>query len=418
MLPFYTYLVGGCVRDILLGVEPKDKDYLVVGATPQDLLSRGFTQVGADFPVFLHPETKEEYALARRERKIGPGYTGFETRFDVNVTAIEDLERRDFTINAIAIDLKTGEILDPFGGIEDLEKRILRHTSDAFSEDPLRVLRLARFAARYGFTICDETFALATSIVNLLLQLTPERIWTEFSKALLDRNPSAFFEISRNLGILRVILPELDRLYGIPQNTKYHPEGDAWVHTLLVLDRACELSTSLDVRLAALFHDLGKGETPKELLPAHHGHEERGEVLVRQIGERLRLPKGITEFAARTALHHMKPQRWGELRAGTVLGLLEAFNAFQCHSTLQDFLLVCCADARGKLGRELDPFRQGAFFNDALKLASKITGQSLIEAGRVPGPSFKGMLQQGRILAIKHLNIAMYELGLDTGTNS
>jgi len=318
-----TYLVGGAVRDLLLGRIPEEHDYVVVGASVEDMLARGFRQVGKDFPVFLHPQTQEEYALARTERKTAPGYRGFQVQSHPGVTLEEDLRRRDLTINAMAMDA-TGRLIDPHGGLADLKARILRHVSPAFVEDPVRILRLARFTAQLadlGFGIAEETLELARAMVAAgeVDALVPERVWQEMARALAADRPARFFEVLRDCGALARLLPELDRLWGVPQPPEWHPEIDTGVHVMLVLDMAARIAPELEVRFAALCHDLGKGVTPPEILPSHHGHEERGLVLVESICDRFRVPNRCRELARLTTAEHGRIHKVEELRAGTIL---------------------------------------------------------------------------------------------------
>ena len=351
-----TYLVGGAVRDALLGRDVVDRDHVVVGATVQDMLDAGFVPVGRDFPVFLHPETHEEHALARTERKSGPGYRGFEVHADPSVTLEEDLARRDLTINAMAR-AADGTLVDPHGGAADLESRTLRHVSDAFVEDPVRVLRLARFAARLapaGFTVAPATLGLARAMVEAgeVDALVPERVWQELSGALLAARPRAFFDTLRACGALAVVLPEVDALFGVPQRADHHPEIDSGEHTMLVLDRAAELAGALDVRFAALCHDFGKATTPESDLPSHPGHEGRGADIAHAFCERLRVPRAVRDVAVLTARWHLHCHRAAELRPATASDLFAAFDLARRPARLDAFLLACEADARGRLGFE------------------------------------------------------------------
>ncbi|WP_295401771.1 multifunctional CCA addition/repair protein, partial [uncultured Thiocystis sp.] len=328
-----TYLVGGAVRDRLLGRAVTERDFVVIGATVDDLLQRGFQQVGKDFPVFLHPETKDEYALARTERKTAPGYHGFAVHADPDVTLEQDLLRRDLTINALA-QPESGEIVDPYGGLADLEARLLRHVSPAFVEDPVRILRVARFAARFadlGFRVADETRELMRAMVDAgeVDALVPERVWQELARALGEDRPSRFFEVLRDCGALARLLPELDRLWGVPQPIQWHPEIDTGVHVMLVLDMAARLSADLEVRFAALCHDLGKGTTPPDILPSHKGHEGRGAALVDVLCDRFKIPNRCRELARITARDHGLVHKVDELRAGTILDLLEGADAIR-----------------------------------------------------------------------------------------
>ena len=351
-----VYLVGGAVRDRLLGLPHDDRDFVVVGATPEDLIARGFRQVGKDFPVFLHPHTKEEFALARTERKTGPGYRGFLVHADPDVTLEEDLRRRDLTINALAEDGR-GNLIDLYGGRTDLQDRVLRHISMAFVEDPVRLLRVARYAARYaelGFRVADETMTLMRSMVERgeVDALVPERVWQELSKALTEPRPSRFFEILRESGALQRLFPELDRLYGVPQPRQWHPEIDAGVHTMMVLDAAAKLSRDPEVAFAALTHDLGKGTTPTEILPRHKGHEERSVALIGNLCRRLKAPRRFCELARMVARYHGIAHKVDELRPGTLLDLLQGMDAIRRPERFEQALLAFEADFRGRSGFE------------------------------------------------------------------
>ncbi len=349
------YLVGGAVRDQLLGLDVTERDWVVVGATPRIMIELGFGAVGKDFPVFLHPLTNEEYALARMERKTGPGYRGFSVHSTPGVTLQEDLLRRDLTINAMARD-RDGMLIDPHGGQADIEQRILRHVSPAFTEDPVRVLRVARFAARFatqGFTIAPETMELMRSIVNSgeADALVAERVWAELHRALLTKTPSRFIEILRKCNALARVFSEIDALFGVPQPERYHPEIDTGVHTLMVLDQATRLSDDAKVRYAALVHDLGKALTPKDQWPKHIGHEKTGLEAIKAMGERLRVPKDYTTLALKVCRFHLKMNRLSELKADTVLKLLEELDTFRNAKMLEQFALACEADARGREGK-------------------------------------------------------------------
>lgn len=351
-----AYVVGGAVRDGLLGLPVTEHDFVVVGATPGELLRRGFRQVGRDFPVFLHPLTQDEYALARTERKTAPGYRGFVVHAEPEVTLEQDLERRDLTINALAR-TPDGTLVDPFGGLADLEARLLRHVSPAFAEDPVRILRVARFAARFaplGFRVAPETQSLMAGMVEAgeVDALVPERVWQELAKALEEDRPSIFFEVLRACGALARLLPELDRLWGIPQPPKWHPEIDTGVHVMLVLDMAARLSPEPELRFAALCHDLGKGTTPPEILPSHRGHEDRSVELLAALCDRLRAPNRFRGLARITARYHGLVHRLDELRDGTILALLEGTDAFRRPERFRQMLLACEADYRGRIGYE------------------------------------------------------------------
>lgn len=380
-----TYLVGGAVRDELLGYPYHEKDWVVVGATPEEMLAAGYQQVGRDFPVFLHPDTKEEYALARTERKTSPGYKGFDIHATPDVTLEEDLLRRDLTINALARD-ESGNIIDPFNGIKDLDEKILRHVSPAFTEDPVRILRVARFAARYlhlGFIVADETMQLMKDMVENgeVDALVPERVWQEMHKALAERSPTRFIEVLRDCGALARILPELDKLFGIPQPEQHHPEIDTGIHTLMVLQQACELSDATDVRFAALMHDLGKGVTPQSEWPHHIKHEERGAGIVVQVCKRLRIPNDYRDLAECTARFHLHYHRALELKPSTVVRTLEQLDAFRKPERYEKFLLASEADARGRPGYENRSFPQGAYLRKAYQAALQVDIQNLIQQG-------------------------------------
>ena len=380
-----TYLVGGAVRDEQLGYPHKEKDWVVVGATAEDMLAAGFQQVGKDFPVFLHPDTKEEYALARTERKTAPGYRGFEVHADPDVTLEQDLQRRDLTINAIAQD-ETGSIIDPFNGMRDIQGRVLRHVSPAFSEDPVRILRVARFAARYehlGFTVADETMQLMQQMVadGEVDALVPERVWQEMQRALGERSPSRFIEVLRECRALQRILPELDRLFGVPQPPEHHPEIDTGVHTLMVLDQACRLSNDTEVRFAALMHDLGKGVTPESEWPRHVEHEARGAGIVRDVCKRLRIPNEYRDLAECTARYHLHYHRALELKPSTVVDTLERLDAFRKPQRFEKFLLASEADARGRPGYEDRSYPQGDYLRKAFEQARDIDIKALVEQG-------------------------------------
>ncbi len=383
-----TYLVGGAVRDHLLGRAVTERDFVVVGATREDLLRRGFQQVGKDFPVFLHPETKDEYALARTERKTAPGYHGFSVHADPTVTLEQDLLRRDLTINALARN-ENGELVDHHGGLADLEARLLRHVSPAFVEDPVRILRVARFAARFadlGFRVADETRELMRTMVDAgeVDALVPERVWQELSRALGEDRPSRFFEVLRDCGALARLLPELDRLWGVPQPIQWHPEIDTGVHVMLVLDMAARLSTDLEVRFAALCHDLGKGTTPREMLPSHKGHEARSVDLVDVICDRFRIPNRCRELARITARHHGLVHKVEELRAGTILDLLEDTDAIRRPARFHQMLTACEADSRGRTGYEERPYPQGEMLRRLLDTVAGLDVGAIALTAREP----------------------------------
>ncbi len=409
-----AYLVGGYVRDRLLGLEPKDRDWVVVGSTPQEMLALGFEQVGADFPVFLHPETREHYALARRDRKVGPGHRCFEVNFGPEVTLEEDLGRRDLTINAMAM-LPDGRVVDPYDGQTDLERCALRAvTSSSFADDPLRVVRLARFAARLpNFRIDEATVNLARAAVPELCVLTPERLYGETCRALLAEIPSRFVGALRRCGALEHIFPEILALRSAEQDARHHPEGTAYAHTLMVINAAAKgRATAVDndshlaVMWGALLHDIGKGVTPAKILPHHYGHEKTGAEIAGKILARLRAPAALSRFVVAAVRHHMRAHLWRQLRAGTVLEILDEIGALRDPQRLVLFLRVTHADSIGR-GRPADrqelADREG-FFRDALVAASSIRGADLIAAGVEPGPKpgqVGPRLREARIKAIK-----------------
>ncbi|HET6912013.1 MAG TPA: multifunctional CCA addition/repair protein [Rhodanobacteraceae bacterium] len=381
-----VYLVGGAVRDELLGRAHGDRDHVVVGATPEEMIARGFVAVGRDFPVFLHPQTKEEHALARTERKSGRGYRGFVVDADPDVTLEQDLARRDLTINAMARDAH-GALVDPFNGARDLEQRILRHVSPAFVEDPVRVLRVARFLARFaplGFRIADETMALMREMVanGEIEHLVPERVWAETRKALGEPQPSAFIGSLRECGALRVLFPEVDALYGVPQSAQHHPEVDCGVHLQLVLDQAARLAPGNDlVGFCAFTHDLGKALTPADVLPRHIAHEHRGVAPLRALCGRLRVPAEYAQLAELTCRQHLNAHRALELKPATVLELLLSFDALRRPQRLEVFLLTCMADKRGRLQHEHDAYPQADYLRAARAAAASITAQPFVERG-------------------------------------
>ena len=385
-----------------------ERDFVVVGATPDELVARGYRPVGKDFPVFLHPDSGEQYALARTERKTGPGYYGFVTHFSPDVTLEQDLARRDLTINAMA-QAGSGEIIDPYGGRRDLEARVLRHVSPAFVEDPLRVLRVARFAARFaplGFTVAPETLDLMRAIVAAgeVAALVLERVWAETERALGEANPVRYFEVLRACGALAAVFPELDALYGVPQPAKWHPEVDTGVHTMQVLDVAAELSPDTTVRFAALVHDVGKGLTPRAEWPGHIGHEARGARLIEQMAARLRIPNEHRDLAVLVAQHHARVHRVGEQRPGTILELLEVTDAFRRRDRFERLLLACEADARGR-GPELRarPYPQAARLRAALAAAASVRLPPEV-LQREQGPLIAERLRAARIEAIRALD--------------
>jgi len=378
-----VYLVGGAVRDALLGRAVKEKDYVVVGGSAEELLADGYRAVGRDFPVFLHPQTQAEHALARRERKTGPGYRGFVTEFTPDITLEEDLQRRDLTINAIA-QREDGSLVDPYGGQKDLAARVLRHVSPAFSEDPVRILRVARFAARFapeGFSVHDSTRALMRQMVESgeVSALVSERVWQETERALGESRPEVFFEVLRDCGALKVIFPEVDRLFGVPQPPQWHPEIDTGVHVMLCLKRAAQLDAPVTVRFAVLAHDLGKGTTPPDQWPRHVMHESRGLSLVDALCSRLKVPTAHRELARMTCQQHTNVHRALELRPETVLKLLEECDAFRRPERFRELLLACQCDAQGRTGLEEKPYPQREYLESAFAAASaaQLTGQEM-----------------------------------------
>ena len=402
-LPFSTYLVGGAVRDRLLGLPVTDRDYVVVGATPDDLIGAGFKQVGADFPVFLHPDSGDEYALARTERKTARGYHGFAVHFSPDVTLEEDLQRRDLTINAMA-QAPDGSVIDPYGGQADLAARRLRHVSPAFAEDPVRILRLARFAARFhrmGFTVADDTQALMRRMVAAgeVDALVPERVWQEFERALREPDPQRFIGVLRDCGALAKLLPELDRLFGVPQPAGPHPEIDTGVHVLMVLAQAARLSDDPQVRFAALLHDLGKGTTPPGEWPSHHGHEARSVELVSGLCARLKVPVAYRQLAQAVARDHGNAHRALELRPDTLLEIIERTDALRRPQRFAQFLLACEADHRGRTGYEDRPYPQAVRLQQAFEAARGVDVRPLVERG-LTGEAMRSALRQARARAI------------------
>jgi tRNA nucleotidyltransferase (CCA-adding enzyme) len=401
------YLVGGAVRDKLLGLDVADRDHVVVGATPEEMRAHGYRPIGKDFPVFLHPQTREEYALARTERKTGRGYHGFAFQADPSVTLEQDLERRDLTINAMAEDAH-GAIVDPFEGRSDLANRVLRHVSPAFVEDPVRVLRVARFAARYaslGFRIADETIALMRQMVagGELDHLVAERVWAETRKALAEPTPSAFLRALRDGDALRVVFPEIDALYGVPQPAQYHPEVDTGIHIELVLDMAARLAPRDDlVGWCALTHDLGKALTPKDELPRHIRHEHDGVAPVRALSARLKVPAEHATLAELVCRFHLDAHRALELRPATVLDLLERLDCFRRPERLRQFLLACEADKRGRLGLEGAAYPQADFLREAHAAACAIGAVQFVEQG-LDGPAIGAAMREARVRAIATL---------------
>lgn len=398
------YLVGGAVRDQLLDIEVYDRDWVVVGSTPEELLNKGYTAVGKDFPVFLHPESKEEHALARTERKVGSGYTGFECYFAADVTLEEDLLRRDLTINAMA-QAPNGNIFDPFNGQRDLNDRILRHVSQAFTEDPLRVLRVARFAAKLhhlGFSVADETIELMRHIANSgeLEHLTAERVWQEWHKSLSTQDPQVFLSVLKQCDALKVVLPEIDALFGVPQPEKWHPEIDTGIHTLMVAEQAAKLSDSLPVRFASQVHDLGKGITPESEWPSHKMHCHTGLKLIKALCERVRVPNEYRDLALMVCEQHSNIHRAAELRPETKLKVLNKFDVWRKPERLEDILICCMADSRGRTGYEDIDYPQRELFTDAYQAALAVNVQDIIKDG-FKGADIRTEMEKRRIEAIK-----------------
>ena len=400
-----TYVVGGAVRDGLLGEPVNDHDWVVTGASPQDMVDAGYLPVGKDFPVFLHPRTHEEYALARTERKTGPGYRGFEVYAAPDVTLEDDLVRRDLTINAIAQEAD-GTLIDPHGGRRDLEAKVLRHVSQAFAEDPVRILRLARFAARWpDFTVAPETTALMQAMVAAgeVDALVAERVWQEISRGLMERAPARMFEVLRGVGALARLMPEVDALFGVPQPPAHHPEIDTGVHTLMVLDRCAATAQPLPVRYACLVHDLGKATTPADVLPRHIGHEQRGEDIIRAVDERLRVPADCGELALLTAREHTNIHASEKLDASAIMRLLERCDAFRRPERFLQMLAACECDATGRLGLEDRPYPQRARLAAVLKTAQDVDARAAsaqaIERG-LEGPAIADAIRRARVAAL------------------
>jgi tRNA nucleotidyltransferase (CCA-adding enzyme) len=423
-----VYMVGGAVRDALLGLPVQDRDWVVVGASPQTLLDQGFVPVGKDFPVFLHPKTHEEYALARTERKTAPGYHGFSIHAAPEVTLEEDLARRDLTINSIAVRAYStgargrfdaqctpdpqawaaaGALVDPFGGQRDIAGKVLRHVTDAFREDPVRILRVARLAARFAdFTVAPETLKLMRAMVHSgeVDHLVAERVWQELAKGLMEAKPSRMFEVLRDCGALERLLPDVDRLWGVPQRAEYHPEIDTGIHLMMVLDMSARLQASLPVRLACLFHDLGKGTTPADVLPRHIGHEERSARMLKGVCERLRVPTECKELADVVAREHGNIHRSGELNAAALVRLLERCDAFRKPQRFGEVLLACECDARGRLGLAESPYPQRARLLAALTAAQQVATDSIAARAISTGASGKKIgefIHVARVQAVK-----------------
>ena len=399
------FQVGGAVRDKLLGREVSDRDWVVVGASAEQLLTLGYRQVGADFPVFLHPLSHEEYALARTERKAGLGYKGFTTDATPQVTLEEDLARRDFTINAMAMG-DDSVIIDPYHGQRDLAAGILRHVTAAFVEDPLRVLRAARFAARFGFVIAAETRALMREISfgGELATLAPERVWQELRRALAEPHADRFFEVLRECGALAALLPEIDCLFGVPQPPRYHPEVDTGLHVLLALQQAVRRNADEVVRFAVLTHDLGKGTTPADILPSHHGHEERGVALIDTLCARLRVPREHRELAVLVSRLHTRVHRALELKTSTIVRLLAAADALRRTPRFEQLLEACLIDATGRLGLQDQDYPQAARLRDALRVVAAVSPQPLLAKG-LRGADLAAALEQARMDALRDSGI-------------
>jgi tRNA nucleotidyltransferase (CCA-adding enzyme) len=413
-----TYAVGGAVRDALLGLAVQDRDWVVVGSTPEAMTAQGYVPVGKDFPVFLHPKSREEYALARTERKTARGYKGFAVQAAPDVTLEEDLARRDLTINAMAVpealahsapSTWTGLIVDPYDGQRDLQAKVLRHVTEAFAEDPVRILRLARFAARFAdFSVADETMALMRQMVEggEVDHLVPERVWQELAKGLMSTKPSRMFEVLRACGALKVLLPELDRLWGVPQRAEYHPEVDTGAHMMLVMDMAAQLHTPLSVRVACLFHDLGKGTTPADVLPRHIGHEGRSVKLLLKVCDRLRVPSDCKELAEVVAREHGNIHRSAELNAEAVMRLLERCDAVRQAERFARVLQACECDARGRLGLADAPYPQAERLLLAQQAALSVETAPIAQAAAqegLKGPQIGERITQARVQAIRQV---------------
>ncbi|HWI82416.1 multifunctional CCA addition/repair protein [Ramlibacter sp.] len=400
-----TYIVGGAVRDALLGLPVNDHDWVVVGATPHEMISAGYLPVGKDFPVFLHPQTREEYALARTERKTARGYHGFVFHAEPDVTLEEDLARRDLTINAMAQD-EHGRLIDPFGGRADLQARMLRHVTEAFREDPVRILRVARFAARFTeFNLAPETLALMREMVGAgeVDALVAERVWQELARGLMEQRPSRMFAVLRECGALARLLPEVQRLWGVPQREAWHPEVDTGLHLMMVLDMSARLEAALPVRFACLTHDLGKGTTPPDILPRHIGHEERSAQLLRGVCERLRVPVECRELADVVAREHGNIHRSQGFGAAAIVRLLERCDAFRKPQRFDAILLACECDARGRLGMQELPYPQRQRLNAALAAAQAVNTHAVATAAQgqgVTGPRIGELIHHARVEAV------------------
>jgi len=397
------YLVGGAVRDKLLGLSVKEKDWVVIGETPESMVKQGFRPVGKDFPVFLHPKTHEEYALARTERKTAPGYKGFTVHAAPDVSLEQDLVRRDLTINAMAL-TPQGALIDPYGGRKDLEQRIFRHVSPAFAEDPVRILRLARFAARYahlGFTLAEETRMLMQTMVTAgeVDHLVAERVWAELFKALGEKSPSAFFYTLKACSALAIIFPEINGLFGIPQPEKHHPEIDTGIHSMLCLEQAALLSPCPEVRFAALVHDLGKGLSPEANWPQHHGHETLGLPVLEKLCVRLRVPNSFKTLALQVMQYHTHSHRAFELRASTLTDMLAALGAFKPSNKFSEFLLACEADAKGRTGFEHVTYPQARLLSGSAQAGAAVNTESILN-GELKGVHIGEAIRQSRIKAI------------------
>jgi len=397
------YRVGGAVRDALLGLPVQDTDWVVVGGTPEEMAARGFRPVGKDFPVFLHPDTHEEYALARTERKTARGYKGFSVYAAPDVTLEQDLLRRDFTVNAMAQD-DAGKLIDPYGGMDDLKAGILRHVSEAFAEDPVRILRAARFVARFGFTIAPETLALMHAMVDNgeVDALVPERVWQELARGMMEDKPSLFFTTLRACGALHKILPEVDALFGVPQPAQYHPEIDCGLHTMLVLDAAADAGATLEVRFAALTHDLGKGTTPPDILPRHIGHEARSVDLLKGVCQRLRVPGECRDLGLLVARYHGNVHRAKQLRADTIVRLLHDCDAWRRPQRFEQLLQACAADARGRTGHEHDAYPQADYLLQALRAAQAVNAGEIAQQA-IDGVTIAERVRHARVAAVEHV---------------